>query len=1624
MGFWWRISVTALVAAAVAAGFWQGMESAGVGQVAAIAVASVAAGGVFALGAVWAARAPGDASAVTGEDGPSALTMPSAVETSGPPDSLGGVHVHAVALRGLPASSDAFAGRDADIGRLMATLDPDCADPAPVLIWSVAGLAGVGKTELVLHVAHRALNREGWFPGGALFVNMFGYDDSLRLSPETALDGFLRALGTPVDDIPSGLQDRARLYASVLAQKAAAGERVLVVVDNVAAADQARPLLPSDGLNRALVTSRHSLAGLGARFPLDVLDADGAVELLRRVLLQEVGDADTRVADDVGQARVIASLTGYLPLALQIVAALLADQPQRPLVSLAADLADERTRLDLLQREDRAVRAAFELSCRRLPAAQVRTFRLMPLAPGTDASTETVAALLGEPEHTARRLLGDLARAHLVEPRPGERWGMHDLIRLYADEQGHSCAADDRREDALDRVLDHYVTTAAMACAHLEPPVDADSQNRFAGRAEALAWLDAEQQNLLAAVEAAYREQRYLVSWRLPGVVSRYMYWRQHLQSWRAMARTSVSAARQLSDVGQLAQAMSNLGVALQACSAASGVPAELDEAIHASQEAVDRTPPDHPHVARYMSNLGAALLARFGRAGVLSDLDQAIQADREATARTLFGHVAAGEYLSNLSAALRARYTVSGALAELNEAIQAGRDAIVGTFPEDPGWARYMSQLGTALLARFERTGELADLHEAVAFTRQAVSAAPVDHPDRVMMLTNFGTAMRTRSERTGELSDLDAAVTAAREAVAAIPAGHPDRARLLSNLGVALRVRFERTGTLADLDAAVAAARQAVSATPAAHPGRAVMLSDLGVALRVRSEWTGRPADLDEAVAVARQAVSATPGDHSGRAVMLSDLGVALRIRYERTGVLADLDEAEAVALEAASYSPPNRLDRARLLANLGAVRRARFERTSALADLDEALAAAREAVNETPADHADRAVMLSDLGVALRARFERTGMPADLDEAIAVARGAVSHSPPDRPDRARLLANLGAVLRARFERTGVLADLDEAVAAAREAVSAVPADHADRAVMLSDLSAVLRARFERTGVLADLGEALAAAREAAAMETALPRVRVTAAGLWGRAAGVAGRWHDAMAAFEAAIGLLALVAPRSLARGDQEHLLAGLGSLASDAAACCIRAGRADRAIELLEQGRGILLGQALDTRTDLTDLAERHPSMAQRFAVLRDALDQASGQIITRSGRADLAEDLIATARLEADRRRATAEAFEQVITEIRDLPGFEAFLRPPLARDLLAAAVDGPVVIVNVSEFGSHALILTPGGMLEPVSLDEVTPGRLADQVTELLTTLDNLQSPASVHEALVGTLGWLWDAIASPVLDRLGFTGPPLTGQPWPRLWWCLPGLLSFMPLHAAGRYQSETEPQTVIDRAISSYTPTLRALLHARAARPGRVGPPTGDGQVLVVANPQIRGAPGLPGAQREADMLRDLFGARVLALTGPQATRDAVLDALPAARWAHFACNADEDPASPSASCLLLADGQRLTVTEVARLRLHDADLAFLSSNSTSRTGRRLADEAIHLASAFQLAGYRHVIGTLWGVADRPAAQIAANVYSALASTGTADAATALHAATRALRDRMPQRPFYWASHIHSGP
>lgn len=397
----------------------------------------------------------------------------------------------------LPATVSDFTGRSSfvrDLGKILAG-----AEGQVMAVSALAGIGGVGKTTLAVHVAHAARPH---FPDGQLYVDLQG-TEARPAEPEAVLGSFLRALGTPDASIPDSPAERAALYRSTLD-----GRRVLVLLDNARDAAQVRPLLPGTAGCAALVTSRVRMAGLaGAHLvDLDVMSPDEALRLFTRIVGAERVGAERQAALDVVGA------CGFLPLAIRIAASRLAARRTWTVSVLAAKLADERRRLDELQAGDLAVKATFELGYGQLEPAQQRAFRLLGLPDGPDISLAAAAAVLDLPEHDTEDLLEALVDCSLLESAAPGRYRFHDLVRLYA----RACAERDEqpqsaREAALDRLLDFYLATAAGVYG-LERPGDRLVAHLSATRYPGLVftephaaqdWLYAEADPLLACVRQA-----------------------------------------------------------------------------------------------------------------------------------------------------------------------------------------------------------------------------------------------------------------------------------------------------------------------------------------------------------------------------------------------------------------------------------------------------------------------------------------------------------------------------------------------------------------------------------------------------------------------------------------------------------------------------------------------------------------------------------------------------------------------------------------------------------------------------------------------------------------------------------------------------------------------------------------------------------------------------------------------------------------------------------------------------------------------------------------------------------------------------------------------------------------
>lgn len=448
----------------------------------------------------------------------------------------------------LPADVRGFTGRAEYLLRLD-TMLPGAGNWHAGAITTITAAPGVGKTALALRWAHRVREE---FPDGQLYVNLHGYGAAPVLRPIDVLATFLPALGVRPKDVPDDLDQAVALYRSLLADK-----RVLVILDNANSVDQVRPLLPGGAGCLVLVTSRDQLRGLVARdgavlIELDVLAPDEATTLLAGLLTH-------RTDVDPGSVAELARLCGYLPLALRIAAANLIAQPLRSMADHTAELAaDQLAALEVHGDRETGVRSAFDHSYATLPVTTRRMFRRLGVLPGADLDADAAAVLADLSPLEATVELDRLVTAHLVEQHQRGRYTVHDLIRHYASDQADAEDSEDDRHAALTRLHDFYLSRLDAAARRLYPHMarlpTPSFWTAFDDDQQALAWLEAELPNLVAAIRHAAERGPAEAVWRLSDALQGYFYLRMQTPVWQVVAELAVTAARTAGDrAGQAA---------------------------------------------------------------------------------------------------------------------------------------------------------------------------------------------------------------------------------------------------------------------------------------------------------------------------------------------------------------------------------------------------------------------------------------------------------------------------------------------------------------------------------------------------------------------------------------------------------------------------------------------------------------------------------------------------------------------------------------------------------------------------------------------------------------------------------------------------------------------------------------------------------------------------------------------------------------------------------------------------------------------------------------------------------------------------------------------------------------
>lgn len=727
------------------------------------------------------------------------------------------------------------------------------------------------------------------------------------------------------------------------------------------------------------------------------------------------------------------------------------------------------------------------------------------------------------------------------------------------------------------------------------------------------------------------------------------------------------------------------------------------------------------------------------------------------------------------------------------------------------------------------------------------------------------------------------------------------------------------------------------------------------------------------------------------------LNTLATRLDEYFQITGALNALDRCISIreALAGLVLEPVEECLEAQieLLINAADSLHRRYEQSEEASDyLDRAYAYAQSAVllSGNEQHELSGALAQSSLADVLGRRALDTNSLGDLEEAIRLSR---SVRPLFSHDPSRLMENgvnltLRILQRHDMIRKGqgdideqlLLREIDEAITIADSTLRSMPDDHPIRPHLNNLLGHCHYARYLGTRVeerdptvaLGHLWTALNSNRY-----TSLFR-RIQAGRQIVRICCDASLWS---AAYEAAIATVALIpklSPRAIQISDKQRILSAddIVGFGAEAVALAIEAGKGGyAALSLVESARGSLAASISNLRVDILALDEAHPDLAQQFAEAREELQQAS------SPSASLAN-----------------ENFDKLLEKIRGVEGFGGFCQPLSEEDIREAANSGPIVVLSASEYGSTRAILVKSQSIDVMQFPLLTPHELEHKKHDM-------QSPEFLQ--------WLWLELIKPILEALGYTARPQEVQP--RIWWIPIGVFSGFPLHAAGDH-SPGSTENVMDWVVSSYSLSIKAILNARRAPVDPHTSVAGKGKALLVGMTKTPKLPLLSAVAEEmvtADRLLRDIGLDCTLLQNTHAQKQIVLEHLQTSQVFHFAGHGGEKVHNPLKSALLLEDWENdpMTVGDVMDLDLDRKSpfLAYLSACATGQiTMSKFRDESIHLISAYQLAGFRHVIGTFWKVNDTASLTMATATYRNLQSGGITDESVArsLHLAAKQLR------------------
>ncbi|VDB91757.1 unnamed protein product [Peniophora sp. CBMAI 1063] len=1116
----------------------------------------------------------------------------------------------------------------------------------------------------------------------------------------------------------------------------------------------------------------------------------------------------------------------------------------------------------------------------------------------------------------------------------------------------------------------------------------------------------------------------------------------------------------------------------------------DIDPPVELLGRAVHLSSMDNSDQPLHLDALGSALWARYRRLGRVVDLEGAISAHILASEICGQSYPARPSILSSLARELLARFERSREpddqddVSDLEKSVSFHLLAIRSTSYHDYEKPMRMREYGCAMLARFERQGEASDLETAVSALRLAVKLS--DERTQGDRMNDLGIALLSRFKRFGKTNDLEESISTVRSAMASkttTVAKHifPPISIYRGHLGVALFARYERYGNLDDLVGAITELCHALrlaaedqraeggSTKEELKPTREVtreamttnMAEESGGHVAHNSLRT-TSSDYEELKTFLNSTIEQPVDGHLDPFRLACSLGHAFQARFERLGEPNDCEIALTVHTIACDLVPDTHCDKHILLDGLGVALHTRFRRQQANEDLDNAILNQRRAFELTPKGHPYMPYILSHIGRSLQTQSQTRPehIVEDLANSISYLRRGVQFTPNDHPERSTRFSMLGHALRASFEHSHEIIDLDWAITAHFHATELIPKDHPRKVAFLNDLGSALQERFQFSQSKRDFDATIERYLAVMAQAFGDPEKRLESAAscveMLSSHRDEFGSVNVLLLAHSYIIELLPELAWLGHGVTRRYEETARLGAFVNDAVVTAVQNGEVHYAVQWLEAGRSIVWTQILSLREPFRDLEVQWPDLAyDLWSSSSELRDSGHRTDFTAPQDDGLDEDHTSTAvrNRAADRHRRLVTQYDKTLTEIRSRSGFETFLRPltleGIRTSFRATRADGPIIFVTPM---SGALAIFPDDReVIHIPLPELTETRALNLSSTWSRSLQSSSSRRTVRGALLldrlkvmgGTtliglvLGQLWEWIMHPILYALALPVHPSDAtfqsqiplKKMLHITWCPTGILTRLPLHAAGVYDfSQDVRPRVFDYVVSSYTPSLSALLRCYRGSDSRNMEP----RMLVVAQPDTPNHASLPGTVDELERLKNVFlRSPPTILNDKEATVDRVLSSIREYPWVHFACHGAQSAKDPTNSHFALYNGP-LSLSALMGTTTSNAELAFLSACQTAVGDARVPEESVHLAAGMLAVGFKGVVATMWSIQDADAPTIVEAYYLELLkhrsvrgdTTGRTEAAYALHEALKVLRTDVKERNFMrWAPFVHFG-